>query len=190
MQVGSARVAGVPGCTDHLAGGDPVADSDVAGGKVGVPDGHGGFAFDLDDDQVAVTDVVPVLVLQCFGPDDDAGVAAVNRGSDTGTEVVGHSGTTVTELVYRHQLKPVIQTGATVMNSLFGESNREPVVTHFVTQVSEAEEFNQAKPLVNRVGLSGLEPLTSALSGRFRPPDHANRRQRVAVNSPPDKAQR
>jgi hypothetical protein len=26
----------------------------------------------------------------------------------------------VTELVYRHQLKPVIQTGATVMDRLFG----------------------------------------------------------------------
>jgi integrase len=34
-------------------------------------------------------------------------------------QLVGHSGTTVTELVYRHQLRPVIQTGATVMDSLF-----------------------------------------------------------------------
>jgi hypothetical protein len=31
----------------------------------------------------------------------------------------GHRGTTVTELVYRHQLRPVIQTGATVMDQLF-----------------------------------------------------------------------
>jgi hypothetical protein len=31
-----------------------------------------------------------------------------------------HRGTTVTELVYRHQLKPVVQTGATVMDRLFG----------------------------------------------------------------------
>jgi integrase len=36
------------------------------------------------------------------------------------SQLVGHSGTTVTELVYRHQLKPVIQTGATVMDRLFG----------------------------------------------------------------------
>jgi integrase len=35
-------------------------------------------------------------------------------------QLVGHSGTTVTELVYRHQLRPVVQTGATVMDSLFG----------------------------------------------------------------------
>ena len=36
--------------------------------------------------------------------------------------LVGHSGTTVTELVYRHQLRPVIQTGATVMDRLFGSA--------------------------------------------------------------------
>jgi hypothetical protein len=36
------------------------------------------------------------------------------------SQLVGHSGTTVTELVYRHQLKPVIQTGATVMDRLLG----------------------------------------------------------------------
>jgi hypothetical protein len=46
------------------------------------------------------------------------------------------------------------------------------------------------KHLAKGVGLSGLEPLTSALSGRFRPPEHARKRQRVAVNSRSDKAQR
>ena len=35
------------------------------------------------------------------------------------SQLVGHRGTTVTELVYRHQLRPVIQTGATVMDGLF-----------------------------------------------------------------------
>ena len=35
-------------------------------------------------------------------------------------QLVGHSGATVTELVYRHQIRPVIQTGATVMDRLFG----------------------------------------------------------------------
>ena len=34
-------------------------------------------------------------------------------------QLVGHSGTTVIELVYRHQIRPVIQTGATVMDRLF-----------------------------------------------------------------------
>ena len=35
------------------------------------------------------------------------------------SQLVGHRGTTVTELVYRHQLRPVIQTGATVMDRHF-----------------------------------------------------------------------
>lgn len=46
----------------------------------------------------------------------DAGVPVENL-----SRLIGHSGTTVTELVCRHQLKPVIQTGATVMDhQLFG----------------------------------------------------------------------
>ena len=36
------------------------------------------------------------------------------------SQLVGHRGTTVTEVVYRHQLRPVLQTGATVMDQLFG----------------------------------------------------------------------
>jgi hypothetical protein len=36
----------------------------------------------------------------------------------------GHSGTTVAELVYRHQLRPVLQTGATVMDRLFNANRR------------------------------------------------------------------
>lgn len=42
------------------------------------------------------------------------------------SRLVGHSGTTVTELVYRHQLKPVLQTGATVMDQLFGRKGSRP----------------------------------------------------------------
>jgi hypothetical protein len=37
------------------------------------------------------------------------------------SRLVGHSGTSVTELVYRHQIRPVIQTGATVMDALFAK---------------------------------------------------------------------
>lgn len=48
------------------------------------------------------------------------------------SRLVGHAGTTVTELVYRHQLKPVIQTGATVMDRIFG-TDSESVVTQLVT---------------------------------------------------------
>ena len=49
---------------------------------------------------------VPVL--------SDAGVPL-----DEISRLVGHSVTPVTELVYRHQLKPVIQTGAIVVDLLF-----------------------------------------------------------------------
>jgi integrase len=37
------------------------------------------------------------------------------------SRLVGHSGTSVTELVYRHQIRPVIQTGATIMDQLFSQ---------------------------------------------------------------------
>jgi integrase len=35
------------------------------------------------------------------------------------SRLVGHSGTSVTDLIYRHQIRPVIQTGATAMDRLF-----------------------------------------------------------------------
>jgi hypothetical protein len=41
------------------------------------------------------------------------------------SQLVGRSGTTVTELVYRHQLRPVIQTGAIVMDQLFSGNRRQ-----------------------------------------------------------------
>ena len=44
----------------------------------------------------------------------DAGVPAEEI-----SRLVGHSGTSVTELVYRHQIRPVIQTGATATDRLF-----------------------------------------------------------------------
>nr|WP_244254198.1 hypothetical protein [Micromonospora tulbaghiae] len=45
--------------------------------------------------------------------------------SDSGVRVediaepCGHSGTTVTEIVYRHQLRPVVLQGAAVMDRIF-----------------------------------------------------------------------
>jgi len=38
---------------------------------------------------------------------------------ETISMLVGHSGTTVTELVYRHQIRPVIQTGALVIDGVY-----------------------------------------------------------------------
>ena len=41
------------------------------------------------------------------------------------SRLVGHSGTHVTELLCRHELRPVIQTGATAMDSLFATGTTE-----------------------------------------------------------------
>jgi integrase len=47
--------------------------------------------------------------------------------SDNGTPIdeiarlVGHSSTAVTELVYRQQIRPVLQSGAVVMDRIFGD---------------------------------------------------------------------
>ena len=37
-------------------------------------------------------------------------------------QLVGHRGTSVTEIVYRHEIRPVIQTGAILMDELFGRA--------------------------------------------------------------------
>lgn len=42
------------------------------------------------------------------------------------SRLVGHSGTSVTELVYRHQIRPVLQTGAVAMDGLFGTGAADP----------------------------------------------------------------
>jgi len=57
-----------------------------------------------------------------------AGHSFVSLLSDSGVTVekisvlVGHNGTRVTELVYRQQLRPVIQDGAATMDSIFPSS--------------------------------------------------------------------
>lgn len=50
------------------------------------------------------------------------------------SQLVGHRGTTVTELVYRHQLRPVLQTGATVMDRLFEAQERDAECHSLVTR--------------------------------------------------------
>ncbi|MGW4966070.1 site-specific integrase [Nonomuraea sp. NPDC004186] len=43
---------------------------------------------------------------------------------ETIADLVGHAGTSVTEAVYRHQLRPMITKGAHTMNIIFGDSRR------------------------------------------------------------------
>jgi integrase len=49
------------------------------------------------------------------------------------SRLVGHSGTAVTEAVYRQQLRPVLEEGATAMDAIF-PLNAAGVVTQIVTQ--------------------------------------------------------
>jgi hypothetical protein len=48
--------------------------------------------------------------------------------------LVGHSGTAITEAVYRKQIRPVIEQGATAMNRIFPRRKAGAVVTHLVSQ--------------------------------------------------------
>ncbi len=50
----------------------------------------------------------------------DSGMAV-----DEISKLVGHSNSTVTEEVYRHQIRPVIQTGAVAMDGIFGDDPDE-----------------------------------------------------------------
>lgn len=58
--------------------------------------------------------------------------------------LVGHSGTSVTEAVYRHELRPVLQTGAVVLDRLFSPTRSGPGVTPTVTPApSSPGDFEQ-----------------------------------------------
>jgi integrase len=50
----------------------------------------------------------------------DSGVPVENI-----SRLVGHSGTAVTETVYRHQLRPVLEEGAVAMDEIFPEDRRD-----------------------------------------------------------------
>lgn len=57
---------------------------------------------------------------------------------------MGHSGIAVTELVYRHELRPVLQAGASVMDSVFADvraADRTPRET-----ASELREVRDVDP--------------------------------------------
>jgi integrase len=41
------------------------------------------------------------------------------------SRLMGHSGTAVTELVYRHELRPVLESGASIMDNVFQHILRE-----------------------------------------------------------------
>lgn len=60
--------------------------------------------------------------------------------------LVGHAGTSVTEAVYRHELRPVLQTGASVMDRLFDASKFGGGVTPTVTPQALPRAAGKPKP--------------------------------------------
>jgi len=42
------------------------------------------------------------------------------------SDLVGHSGTTVTETVYRHEIRPALTTGATAMDKILAKERTPP----------------------------------------------------------------
>jgi hypothetical protein len=42
------------------------------------------------------------------------------------SDLVGHSGTTVTETVYRHEIRPALTTGATAMDKILAKERTHP----------------------------------------------------------------
>jgi integrase len=60
--------------------------------------------------------------------------------------LVGHSGTSVTEAVYRHELRPVLQTGAVVLDQLFSPSKSGHGVTPSVTPEPSPTGGSDRKP--------------------------------------------
>ena len=67
---------------------------------------------------------------------EGAGHSFVSLLSDDGvpleqiSQLVGHSSTAVTELVYRKQIRPVLQSGAVTMDRIFGVGNGSHAVSH------------------------------------------------------------
>jgi integrase len=71
------------------------------------------------------------------------------------SQLVGHSGTTVTETVYRHQIRPVVQGGAQVMDRLFPARRTRPKATDH-PMVSYSVGYSTPRGHDSRWGCHGL----------------------------------
>ena len=85
------------------------------------------------------------------------------------TDLVGHRTTIVTQTVYRHQLRPVIETGATAMNTIFEPPEEQRV--HLTSDSPWARPFGSPRRDIHSkiVGRTGFEPVTSSVSGKRSP---------------------
>ena len=120
--VDALRVQRVRQAADRLAAGEQWAETGLV---FATHLGTGMDAANVRRDLRRALRLVPGLVPADWTP-RELRHSFVSLLSDAGVPVediarlVGHSGTNVTELVYRHQIRPVIQTGATIMDRLFG----------------------------------------------------------------------
>jgi hypothetical protein len=105
--------------------------------------------------------------------------------------LVGRRSTAVSETVYRKQLRPVLTPGAEVMDALFDRLSHS-VGRHDRTGTALLGHHDakaQASWAYSGVGLRGLEPLTSSLSGKrsnrlsYRPGAATSRRGRLPHGS-------
>ena len=96
------------------------------------------------------------------------------------SRLFGHKSTLVTELVYRKQLRPVIQSGATVMDRLFASS-------WLAIWLAGPRKQQDARRLRGGTGLSpaaivvgdtGIEPVTSSVSRKRSPTELIARARR------------
>ena len=59
------------------------------------------------------------------------------------SRLVGHAGTSVTELVYRHQIRPVVETGAEVMDTIFTGRLDAQLDAHPEPQAAEDDQDDE-----------------------------------------------
>jgi hypothetical protein len=70
--------------------------------------------------------------------------------------LVGHSGTTTTETVYRKRIRPVLIQGADATDAIFPAGSRSRLVTHLVTQRPQKASYEHLVRLVNWSGWPDL----------------------------------
>jgi hypothetical protein len=81
------------------------------------------------------------------------------------SRLMGHNGTAVTELVYRHQLRPIVEHGAEAMDKI-SETGKTAKWLNVPLKVSRPVSLDRETGLDLGVGPGGLEPPTFSLSAK------------------------
>jgi Phage integrase family len=62
------------------------------------------------------------------------------------SDLVGHSGTTVTETVYRHEIRPALTTGAMAMDKILSDASMKPWMHETVAPQITPAQHSAAQP--------------------------------------------